>query len=58
MNRSVIALVVLIAAMPFVGCGQSGPLYLPGDPSQIQTPPPPPAPPADDDEEDDAGSPP
>ena len=28
-------LILLIA-----GCGQSGPLYVPGDPSSIQSPPP------------------
>jgi len=55
MNRSVSALFVLIAAMPFAGCGQSGPLYLPGDPSAIETPPPSPAPAVEEDE-DNAGN--
>jgi len=32
---------LLIAGL--TGCGQSGPLYLPGDPSQIRTVPPAPA---------------
>ena len=34
---------VLIVAMLFTvsACGQSGPLYLPGNPSEIQAPPPP-----------------
>jgi predicted small lipoprotein YifL len=36
-------------------CGQSGPLYLPGNPSQVQAPPPPPEQPdeREDDEDDD-----
>ena len=40
-----------------VGCGQSGPLYLPGDPSEIREAPPQPAEnDNEDDEEDSAGS--
>ena len=33
---------LLVAAFGFLlaGCGQSGPLYLPGDPSEIQQAPP------------------
>lgn len=45
------AVLLLVSA-----CGQSGPLYLPGNPSQVQEPPPPPEQPAerDDDEDDEA----
>ncbi len=32
-------LAVLILFFSLAGCGQSGPLYLPGDPSEIQNPP-------------------
>ena len=43
----------LMILMPFVvaACGQSGPLYLPGNPSEVQEPPAPP--PAENDDEDD-----
>jgi len=46
--------IILMTATLFLlgllaGCGQSGPLYVPGDPSEIQTTQPPP-----DAEEDDA----
>jgi len=30
---------VLLLFFSFAGCGQSGPLYLPGDSSEIQNPP-------------------
>ena len=33
-------LAALILAFVVAGCGQSGPLYIPGDPSKIQQPPP------------------
>ena len=40
-------LTFLIAALAFMfllsGCGQSGPLYIPGDPSTMAVPPPQPA---------------
>ena len=46
---------VLLFAFALVGCGQSGPLYLPGNPSQVQVPPTqqqqPPAQSEDDDED-------
>lgn len=49
-----------LAAISFVwlsaGCGQSGPLYLPGDPSKIQTVPPAPAE-ADEEKEDNSETP-
>ena len=37
-------LILALAALSFVflasGCGQSGPLYIPGNPSKISNPPP------------------
>ncbi len=37
-------LILLLTALSFVfvatGCGQSGPLYIPGNPSKIENPPP------------------
>jgi len=30
---------LLLLILLFAGCGQSGPLYVPGDPSSIQAPP-------------------
>ena len=33
-------LLALFAVFVLVGCGQSGPLYIPGDPSRIENPPP------------------
>ena len=38
MNR-LILLIAAIACSALFGCGQSGPLYLPGDPSQIREAP-------------------
>ena len=50
-----IFLVAAFAGISFVtGCGQSGPLYLPGDPSEIRQAPKPVE--SVDDEEDDDGS--
>ena len=37
MKRLFALFVVLLIA----GCGQSGPLYIPGNPSRIESPPPP-----------------
>lgn len=42
MKSLLAALVVLYFACLTSGCGQSGPLYIPGDPSRIETSPPPP----------------
>ena len=45
-----------VAAFSFLfvaaGCGQSGPLYIPGNPSKIQQPPPQAESTADDEQED------
>ena len=38
MTRLIFALLASAVVLLSTGCGQSGPLYLPGDPSQIQTP--------------------
>jgi predicted small lipoprotein YifL len=40
-------LLALFAALVLFGCGQSGPLYIPGNPSRIENPPPPAEEPAD-----------
>ena len=42
MKALLVALVALYFACFAAGCGQSGPLYIPGDPSRIETSPPPP----------------
>jgi len=36
MTQSKISLATLLLIFSLVGCGQSGPLYLPGDPSEVQ----------------------
>lgn len=38
-STAVALLLVMLTAMLLAGCGQSGPLYLPGNPSQVQAPP-------------------
>jgi predicted small lipoprotein YifL len=47
-----ILLLAAISCFSLLGCGQSGPLYLPGDPSQIRDAPPP-AENADEEEDED-----
>ncbi|MGI9235854.1 MAG: LPS translocon maturation chaperone LptM [Woeseiaceae bacterium] len=49
MKRLIFALTLISCASLFAGCGQSGPLYLPGDPSKLETVAP--APPEDEEEE-------
>ena len=46
-----------ICAFLFIsaGCGQSGPLYIPGDPSRIEQPPPTAEAPAEEEEAEDNG---
>jgi predicted small lipoprotein YifL len=39
MRRFVFALAATSFVFLFAGCGQSGPLYLPGDPSKIESQP-------------------
>jgi predicted small lipoprotein YifL len=36
MSHSRIASATLLLILSLAGCGQSGPLYLPGDPSEVQ----------------------
>ena len=40
MNRLILALAALSFTFLAFGCGQSGPLYIPGNPSKISNPPP------------------
>jgi len=40
MKRLFLALAAFSFAFIATGCGQSGPLYIPGNPSKIQNPPP------------------
>ena len=47
-------LLAVLAALVLSGCGQSGPLYIPGDPSRIESPPPAEAPAEDEAKENDA----
>ena len=53
MPRSRLPLLLLCIAAACAGCGQSGPLYLPGSPSQMTTLPPAPEDSAGGEEEDD-----
>ena len=39
LTTDVIALGAVALVLLFSGCGQSGPLYIPGDPSQMAVPP-------------------
>ena len=39
MKSIICTLASLLLVVALAGCGQSGPLYVPGDPSSIQTPP-------------------
>lgn len=39
MKRLTILISTLACILLFSGCGQSGPLYLPGNPSQMAVPP-------------------
>jgi predicted small lipoprotein YifL len=39
MKSTIITLVALFLVGLLAGCGQSGPLYVPGDPSEIKTTP-------------------
>jgi predicted small lipoprotein YifL len=41
MKRLILALTVCSFVFLSAGCGQSGPLYIPGNPSKISNPPPP-----------------
>jgi predicted small lipoprotein YifL len=39
MKRMTCLVTVLISVLLFSACGQSGPLYIPGNPSQMAVPP-------------------
>jgi predicted small lipoprotein YifL len=39
MKRLTFLISVLVFMFPFSGCGQSGPLYVPGNPSTMAVPP-------------------
>jgi len=39
MKRLTFFLAIIASLFLFAGCGQSGPLYIPGDPSQMAVPP-------------------
>jgi len=39
MKSIICTFATMLLAVALAGCGQSGPLYVPGDPSSIQTPP-------------------
>lgn len=39
MKRLIILFAAFAGITAAAGCGQSGPLYLPGDPSQVRQPP-------------------
>ena len=41
MKRLILTLVACSFVLVAAGCGQSGPLYIPGNPSKISNPPPP-----------------
>jgi len=42
MKSIILTLATLFLLGVLAGCGQSGPLYVPGDPSEVQTTQPPP----------------
>ncbi len=50
MLRALLTCLALCAGLSLGACGQSGPLYLPGNPSQMTTPVPEQVTPADDEE--------
>ncbi len=51
MKHFILALAAISFVLLFAGCGQSGPLYLPGNPSKIQNVPSTPADAEDEDTE-------
>jgi len=59
MNRLTVAILAFLYLVLTAGCGQSGPLYVPGNPTRIAVPPPAEAPAeetAEEEEEDAAGN--
>ncbi|MDH3545663.1 MAG: lipoprotein [Gammaproteobacteria bacterium] len=57
MNSPLRASTALLLLMFIAGCGQSGPLFIPDDPSSIQPPPTASQETDEDDEDDDIGTP-
>jgi predicted small lipoprotein YifL len=57
MKRLIVMLAGFLFVPPISGCGQSGPLYLPDDPSRIEVAPPAPAE-TDEEEKEEAEAPP
>ncbi len=51
MKSTILTLVLLLTFGMLAGCGQSGPLYIPGDPSSVETLPQP----VDEDENEENG---
>lgn len=51
MTRFIVALAAVSFILLFGGCGQSGPLYLPGNPSKLETVAPASAEPKEEEEE-------
>jgi len=56
MKSTIFTFAVLLLVLFFSACGQSGPLYVPGDPSSIQAPTNPTADKAEKDEDEDEDS--
>ena len=54
MKRLLMALVAFSFVVVASACGQSGPLYIPGDPSRIEAPPPAPEEEGEEEKEDDS----
>ncbi|MDH3305238.1 MAG: hypothetical protein OEM50_12635 [Gammaproteobacteria bacterium] len=57
MKRLTVALGAFSLVLPLFGCGQSGPLYLPDDPSRIEAVPPAPADVEEEEKEEEAEAP-
>lgn len=55
MKRLILVLAALSFTLLATGCGQSGPLYIPGNPSKISNPPPPAESTADEESEEENG---
>ena len=55
MTRYIVALAAVSFILLIGGCGQSGPLYLPGNPSKLETVAPAPAEPEEEEEENEGG---
>ena len=56
MNNAQRAATALLVFLFLAGCGQSGPLFVPGDPSTVEPQPQPQQPTRDEDEDDENGT--